>query len=111
LLNHDQLTIRVSDTGMGIHPDNLNRIFTAFKQEDSTISRRFGGTGLGLSISLNMIRLLAGDILIRCQLEKDSCFTEHVPFNLPVGKRVANTPEDTIPARLAPVACTTPLRP
>ncbi len=87
LLPHNRLTISVSDTGIGIKPENLARIFEDFKQEDSSVTRRFGGTGLGLSISLNLIHLLGGDIRIRSELNKGSCFTVEFPYDLSIGKQ------------------------
>lgn len=58
------LSIAVSDTGIGIPPDKLPRLFQPFSQVDSTISRRFGGTGLGLSISRQICRMMEGDITV-----------------------------------------------
>ncbi len=52
----------VSDTGLGIARENLNHLFDAFTQEDSTITRRYGGTGLGLSISRQLCQAMGGDI-------------------------------------------------
>ena len=54
--------IEVSDTGTGIHPGNLRRIFESFAQEDGTTTRRFGGTGLGLSITRQLVELMGGTI-------------------------------------------------
>jgi signal transduction histidine kinase len=92
-LNDTHLSISVSDTGIGIKPENLDSIFEVFKQEDSTVTRRFGGTGLGLSISLNMTRLLGGNLHISSELDKGSCFTLEIPFNLPLGERL-DTPNN-----------------
>jgi len=87
LLTQSRLAISVSDTGIGINPENLAHIFEAFRQEDSSVTRRFGGTGLGLSISLNLIDLLGGDIRIHSQINEGSCFTVELPFDLPKGKK------------------------
>ncbi|MEY8248235.1 MAG: response regulator [Bermanella sp.] len=86
-LSGNRLAISVSDTGIGIKPENLTRIFEAFKQEDSSVTRRFGGTGLGLSISLNLVNLLGGDLRAHSQLKQGSCFTVELPFDLPTGKK------------------------
>ena len=66
LVSHDaqklQLRFTVSDTGIGIAPHSLGRLFTAFEQADSSTTRRFGGTGLGLVITRHLARLMGGDV-------------------------------------------------
>jgi len=58
------LRIDVEDTGIGIEQADQERIFSAFEQADTSLSRRFGGAGLGLSISRQLIRLMGGDIRV-----------------------------------------------
>ena len=58
------LTIDVTDSGIGIDPDDQERIFSAFEQADIAQSRRFGGAGLGLAISRHLSRLMGGDIRV-----------------------------------------------
>ncbi|MFO0997042.1 MAG: PAS domain-containing protein [Alphaproteobacteria bacterium] len=62
--NDGQIAIRVSDTGIGIPPDALARIFEPFHQVDSSLSRRHEGTGLGLSISRRLMELQGGSLEI-----------------------------------------------
>ena len=57
-----QLKISVTDTGMGIAPDRLNRLFQRFSQADGSISRQYGGTGLGLAICRSLTTLMGGQI-------------------------------------------------
>ena len=63
----ERLTFEVSDTGMGMTPDQVGRIFEPFAQADASATRQFGGAGLGLSISKSLAKLLGGDI--RCESE------------------------------------------
>jgi signal transduction histidine kinase len=79
-LNTDgSVSIRVSDTGRGINPDDLQRIFSEFTQADQPLSGLESGWGLGLAISRRMARLLGGDIQVDSQLEHGSVFTVCLP--------------------------------
>lgn len=76
------LRIDVTDTGIGVAPENREVIFEQFKQADSSVSRKYGGTGLGLSISRNLARLMKGDILLASEQGHGSTFSLLVPANL-----------------------------
>jgi signal transduction histidine kinase/CheY-like chemotaxis protein/HAMP domain-containing protein len=75
----------VTDTGIGIAPENLAVIFGAFQQGDGTLSRRYGGTGLGLSIASEVSALLGGSLSATSDLGHGSTFTLTVPVTLPDG--------------------------
>jgi signal transduction histidine kinase/CheY-like chemotaxis protein len=60
-----KLAFSVEDSGIGIEEKNLNKIFKSFKQEDDSITRKFGGMGLGLSISRHIIRAMGGEIEVQ----------------------------------------------
>ncbi len=77
------VTFSVTDTGIGIAPENLSTIFGAFQQGDGTLSRRYAGTGLGLSIAREVGTLLGGAITADSELGQGSTFTLHVPRSLP----------------------------
>ena len=72
----DAASIRfeVSDTGPGISPDALPRLFSAFEQADNSISRKYGGTGLGLAITRKIAHLMGGDAGVETELGKGSTF-------------------------------------
>jgi hypothetical protein len=83
LENHDVgprcTWIRVEDTGPGIAPDQMQRIFQAFVQADNTNTRRHGGTGLGLAISRRLAWLMGGELTAESELGKGSAFTLWLP--------------------------------
>ena len=65
----------VKDSGIGIKPENITKVFTAFEQEDSSITRRFGGTGLGLSICKKLTELMGGKLEVKSVFNHGSTFT------------------------------------
>ena len=73
------ITFAISDTGIGIKPAQLERLFEPFTQADESTTRKYGGTGLGLAISRRFCRMLGGDIEARSKLRKGSTFTVTLP--------------------------------
>jgi len=76
------INFSVTDTGIGISPDVIHKIFNPFEQADTSTTRRFGGTGLGLSICKKLIELMGGDFEVRSKQDVGSEFQFHVSLKL-----------------------------
>jgi PAS domain S-box-containing protein len=81
------LSFRVHDTGIGMTPEQLARIFTPFSQADESTTRLVSGTGLGLTISDNLIRLMGGEISVNSTFGEGSAFEIKVPLQLDVSQQ------------------------
>jgi signal transduction histidine kinase/CheY-like chemotaxis protein len=85
-----QLLFAVEDTGIGLTPDQLLRVFQPFRQGDDKTTRRFGGTGLGLAICRSFVELMGGRIGCESQAGQGSRFWFELPFHAPeAGARTA----------------------
>lgn len=99
-----EIRLSVEDTGMGISPENLERIFSPFEQANSTIFANRGGTGLGLSISRDLARLMGGTLTARSVIGKGSTFE----FVFPTQEaEPAESPDDDAPASVHEQAAST----
>lgn len=74
--------IRVRDTGKGMDPRFVGRIFKPFEQEDRTIARRYGGTGLGMPIAGALVELAGGEVVVDTELGRGTDFTAYIPFKI-----------------------------
>lgn len=86
------LKFEVEDSGVGISPADLERLFAPFEQADSSITRKHGGTGLGLSICRQLVDLMGGRIEAESTPGKGTTFRFEIPFELP---------DDTVPMTLS----------
>ena len=86
---HVDLMIRVHDTGIGMAPEFINRIFRPFEQESIETTKHYGGTGLGMAITDHFVRLMGGEIVVESEPGKGSDFS--VYLHLPE----AEAPEQT----------------
>lgn len=74
--------LRVRDTGKGMDPRYISKIFKPFEQEDRTIARRYGGTGLGMAITSALVDLMGGEIVVDTELGRGSTFSAYIPLRL-----------------------------
>ena len=76
------LTFSVSDTGIGIPPEQVSRVFESFQQGDEEISANYGGTGLGLSITKDLVEQQGGQISLESEVGKGTVISAVMPFEL-----------------------------
>lgn len=91
------LSIKVTDTGIGIEEKFLNKLFDPFEQESRTLYLSDSGAGLGLAITKNIIDMLDGTITVESEVNKGSCFTAEFPVKIPLDKIEASANEDIGP--------------
>jgi signal transduction histidine kinase len=82
----DWITIAVADTGIGMTPEQMSKLFQEFSQASSTTASKYGGTGLGLAISRRFCQMMGGDITVESEPGRGSTFTIRLPRIVEVGK-------------------------
>jgi signal transduction histidine kinase len=77
--SQEWIVFTIKDTGIGMSPEQLARIFDPFMQADSSSTKKYGGTGLGLTITKEFCSMMGGDITAFSELDKGSTFTIRLP--------------------------------
>jgi signal transduction histidine kinase len=75
----DWIIFSVSDTGIGMTPEQTEKLFQPFSQAEASMTRKYGGTGLGLEITRRICEILGGDITVKSELGLGSTFTIRLP--------------------------------
>ena len=97
----DWITLAVSDTGIGMTPEQMNKLFQEFSQASSATASKYGGTGLGLVISRRFCQMMGGDITVESVPGRGSTFTIRLP-------RIVEVPKEAVPVNPARTGEATP---
>ncbi|MEO0396018.1 MAG: DAHL domain-containing protein [Cyanobacteria bacterium P01_A01_bin.137] len=103
------IDFRIEDTGIGMMPEQLQKIFNAFAQADSSTTRQYGGTGLGLTITKNFVQMMGGTVNVESEVGKGTSFILRIPQTVKAAVKVlpaapenpaidSATPSTTFPA-------------
>jgi signal transduction histidine kinase len=91
-IGRDWITLAVIDTGIGMTPEQIGRLFQEFSQASSTTASKYGGTGLGLAISRRFCQMMGGDITVESAPGRGSTFTIRLP-------RIVDAPKEAVPIK------------
>ncbi len=103
--NGEYVVVEVNDSGIGIEPEALSRIFNAFEQAERSITQQFGGLGLGLAISKALVEMHGGTIEAHSEGRgKGATFRVRLPLTAPAGRPEAPADQAAVPVPRAPSA-------
>jgi len=78
-IGRDTVELTVVDTGVGMTPEQLGKLFHEFSQAEASTAKKYGGTGLGLAITRKLARMMGGDVTVTSEPGKGSAFTVRLP--------------------------------
>jgi signal transduction histidine kinase len=90
----DWITLAVTDTGIGMTPEQMGKLFQEFSQASSTTASKYGGTGLGLVISRRFCQMMGGDIMVESEVGRGSTFTIRLPRIVDASKELVDAKAD-----------------
>jgi adenylate cyclase len=88
----DQIEFAVADSGIGMTPEQLGKLFQEFSQAEASTAKQYGGTGLGLAITRKLARMMGGDVTVASEPGKGSVFTVRLPGGVPNNKDATVAP-------------------
>jgi len=100
-----RMRFSVRDTGIGIAPEYIDKLFKPFVQVDSTLNRHYSGTGLGLALVKNIIELHGGEIWLESEVGNGSCFTFEIPHFSSKSGTIASETESATSSVSNPIGC------
>ena len=86
------IKLAVAESGIGMTPEQMGKLFQEFSQASSTTASKYGGTGLGLAISRRFCQMMGGNITVESQPGRGSTFTIRLP-------RIVDAPKEAVPAK------------
>ncbi|MEM8612215.1 MAG: DAHL domain-containing protein [Cyanobacteria bacterium P01_H01_bin.105] len=96
--NNNWIDFQIQDTGIGMMPEQLQKVFNAFSQADSSTTRKYGGTGLGLTITKRFVQMMGGIVNVQSKVGQGTTFTLRIPKNV---QETSLSPSKEIKAELA----------